>query len=163
VLLALVLLLLLFVRMCAGGAFARREFCRLAVGTNGASPGTISSVRPSLAFGALPNAEGGRFGCTILECAEYAPHRGACPKAIESMLTSRVIIERGSEGECACLASWLVFRHDWISSSFMGLAPRLLKGAMPLRQRHMRRIETPKIKIPTTPRTAERMIIRSRC
>lgn len=161
---ALELLLRLFVLACPGGAFERREFCRFAAGTKGTSPGTVSSVSPALAFGALPKAEGGRFGCTMLDCVEYGGQRGACPKAIESMLTSRVvIIERGSELEGACFGSWPVYRHDWISSSFMGLAPRLPKGALPVRYRDMRRMAAPITRMPTTPRTTESMMIRFRC
>lgn len=86
------------------------------------------------------------------------------PKATESMLTSRVMIERGSELEGAWpgLGSGPEARQERISSSAMGVAPRGRNGEEP-RERKTRRRAAAMTRRPTTPRTTERMMIRSRC
>lgn len=55
---ALILLLLLFVLACPGGAFDKRELCLFIGGMKGSAPGTVSSVRPTREFGALATWEG---------------------------------------------------------------------------------------------------------
>jgi len=54
----LMLLLVLFDRLCPGRAFDKRELCRFIGGMKGSAPGTVSSVSPARAFGALARNEG---------------------------------------------------------------------------------------------------------
>jgi hypothetical protein len=91
------LLLPLRGRMCAlrgdvMGGFDSREGCLL---MKGSAPGTVSSVKPSLAFGA--RAKGGEYGPSLsrLERALYAAKRGlsVAPKGLGG--TS---LERRAEG-----------------------------------------------------------------
>jgi hypothetical protein len=145
-----------------GGFFARRALWRFGGDTKAAAPGTASSVRPSRAFGARPRADGGRFGWTMAGGGTRGDQAGR-PKT-ESMLTSRVMMERGSELDLTWpgLGSGPEARQERISSSAMGVAPRGRKGEEP-RERQRRRTAAAMTRRPTTPRTTERMMIRSRC
>lgn len=120
---ALILLLLLFDLACPGGSFDNREFCRFGGAMKGSAPGTASSVRPTRAFGAWA-----RTWWSVI-CAETvrmeegdAVH--VHPGEFRWMaLTSRI----GGwwlRGGMVSFCSWPVWRHDAISSSFMGDAPR---------------------------------------
>jgi hypothetical protein len=127
-LLALRLLRLLFVLAWAGGALDRRELCRFIGGTKGSAPGTVSSVRPALEFGALARKEGvsGSIvaeweitGCTVEGGgAHIHPGVSASPTVFTSCMTGGWV----EYGTC-CLCSETVPRQEAISSSLIGDAP----------------------------------------
>ena len=101
---------------------------------NGSAPGTVSSVSPTREFGALARkdgvsgivVEGERTErIEVGEAVQVQP--GECVSWIESTLRFSIA---GSEGGC-CFCSITVPRHDSISSSFMGDAPRCPNGVRP--------------------------------
>jgi len=122
------LLLLLFVLECPGGAFDKRELCRFGGGINASAPGTASSVRPTLEFGALATNDGGSgiLAGELIECIVPGDpaqvHPGECLRAMESMLIPRVCVDPTSKIGFCCFCSDP--RQDSISSSFMGVTPR---------------------------------------
>jgi hypothetical protein len=101
---------------------------------NGSAPGTVSSVSPAREFGALARkdgvsdivVEGERTErIEVGEAVHVQP--GECVSWIESTLRFNIA---GSGGDCF-FCSMAVPRHDSISSSFMGEAPRCPNGLRP--------------------------------
>ena len=97
------------------------------------APGTASSVKPTLEFGALATKDGGSLMWVgeFIECVTpgkpFQADPGESLRAMESMLSPRgvCVLVAASIGLCFCS----VPRQDSISSSFIGLTPRLWKGA----------------------------------
>ena len=164
VLLALILLFLLFVRSCPGGAFDKRELCLFGTGINGTAPGTVSSVSPTLEFGALAMKSGcgiiAAGGCWIGEVFHVQGLEGDCLRAMESMLSPRGVwgVVAPRVGLCFCSL------HDSISSSLIGVTPRWSRnGDLPLLYLYVRHIAREMSIRPTDPRTVVRIIIRFLC
>jgi len=158
------LLFLLFVRSCPGGAFDSRELCLFGTGINGTAPGTVSSVRPALELGALATKSGWGIiaagGCWIGTEFHVQGPEGEGLSAMESMLRPRGVWGDVAPRVGLCFCS----RHDSISSSFMGVTPRWSRnGALPLLHRHTRHTAKEINIIPTDPRTVVRIIIRFLC
>lgn len=159
------LLRLDFVLECPGGALDKRELCRFGTGMNASAPGIVSSVKPILEFGAFAMKAGGGGGMLegeVIECKVPGDpahtQGGEFFRAIESMLAPRGVcgdLESGI-GLC-CFGS--VTRHDSISSSSIGVAPRFRKGALPFLYRHHKNITTANKMSTTDPRTDESIII----
>lgn len=153
-------------RPCPGGAFDRRELWRFMGGINGSAPGTVSSVSPALEFGALARKDGVSGIVVEGERAERREvgdavqvHPGLCVRAMES--TFRFSMAGSAVGGC-CFCSMTVPRHDSISSSFIGEAPRWPKGLRPRPKRYARNSAAAINKMPTNPNTVERTIIKVR-
>ena len=125
---ALKLLRLLFDLAWPRGALDRRLLCLFIGGMKGTAPGTVSSVRPALAFGALARKDGvsgtidaelGVAGCTAeVEVGHIHPGVCASPTVFASCVTDGWV-EYGT----ACFCSELVPRQEAISSSLIGDAP----------------------------------------
>ena len=108
------------------------------VATKGSAPGTASSVRPALAFGALARNDG-VSGITLaegdkaerIEVGEAVHvHPGEFASAME--FASRIGGVRCT-GDIGFFLSRTVPRHESISSSLMGEAPLRPNGEPPLR------------------------------
>ena len=124
------------------------------------APGTVSSVRPARALGALARKEvllgiiAGGGECTFVGDAVHV-QSGDVASPIEP--PPLCLAPRDVDG-MGCFRS--VFRHDSISSSFIGETPRL--NARRLRYRQIRnKTKTTKTR-PIEPRTEDKTITKVR-
>lgn len=152
----LMLLLRLFERACPGGAFDNRELCRFGGVMNGSAPGMVSSVRPARAFGALATTEWNSDSLADIVLIDVG--EAAHVQAGEYIGSEVIGFISSRFGGVLGSFSRSLFRHDSISSSFIGDAPRCPKGACPRLKRRQRKIAPAIRRSPTNPRTVDRMM-----
>ena len=122
----------------------------------GASPGTISVVRPTLAFGAFARREGPLVsarggGCTLPDDTQV--QSGDILPAVTVLINPRDADGRG------CFRS--LFLQDSISSSLIGETPRLNAFRFRYRQARKRTKETRRM--PIDPRIVDRTMTKVFC